>query len=411
MEHSGLVVFVGFWGVADPLTTASFLPTIEFFRRKGYASGTLLATVERGDTIDRTSLPDHVEHAALLASRFPLRAVARAWDLWNLPRQLEHALHGRKVALFVARSTLAGAIPLALGRGASAPYIVESAEPHTEYMVQCGNWSERSLSARVGAALERSVLRNAAGIMTVSGRYADRLRKEGADPSRIRVIPCTVDLERFKFVQADRERKRRELGWDASDLVAVYLGKFGGMYHDELAFKAFGGFQKWAGERGRVLVLTPTSEAEVRAGCAGQGVDQARLHVLRVAHGEVPAYLSACDLAFSTYKGTPASAFLSPVKNGEYWANGLPVIMTRGVADDSDQIAGASAAGALFDPGGDDLWAALQRVSSILAQEGQRANTMEFARKYRSRDLMEKAYDDLLLGAGLLQGGGAWSEG
>lgn len=399
MEH---VVFVGFWGVADPLTTASFLPTMELFRRMGYAGRMTLATVERGATVDRSTLPEWLDHVPLMASRLPVRAASRALDLVALPRQLERALRGGPVSLFVARSTLAGSIPLALGKYASVPSIVESVEPHTEYMVHCGNWSPRSLAARVGGAVERAVLRRAAGIITVSERYAARLRAEGLGAAHIHVTPCTVDLLRFMYSPSGRARVRAELGWGADDLVAVYLGKFGGMYLDELAHRAFAEFLRWSGERGRLLVLTATPEGEVRAGLARQFVDQERVRVLKAAHADVPAYLSAADMAFALYKGTPSSAYLSPVKNGEYWASGLPVIMTRGVADDSALIEQEPMAGALFDPTGDDLVQALEQVMDTLASPGQRERTMAFAQLHRSRDLMARTYHDLLTELGLV---------
>lgn len=399
MEH---VVFVGFWGVADPLTTASFLPTMELFHRMGYAGRLTLATVERSTTVDRSSLPERFEHIPLMASRLPLRAASRALDLIALPRQLERALQGQHVSLFVARSTLAGSIPLAIKGYSTVPTIVESVEPHTEYMVHCGNWAPNSLAARVGGAVERAVLKRARGIITVSERYAVRLREEGSSSARIHVIPCTVDLQQFQFDPSARARVRAGWGWDAEDLVAVYLGKFGGMYLDELAYRAFARFLRWSQGRGRLLVLTATPEAEVRTGLARHSVEQGRVRIMRAAHAEVPAYLSAADMAFALYKGTPSSAYLSPVKNGEYWANGLPVIMTRGVADDSSFIEREPIAGALFDPAGDDLESALEKVMGTLGTPGQRELTMAFARRHRSRDLMAQTYHELLAELGLV---------
>jgi glycosyltransferase involved in cell wall biosynthesis len=246
------------------------------------------------------------------------------------------------------------------------------------------------------------VLRRAAGLITVSERYAQRLRNSGPIAAHIHVVPCTVDLQRFRFSGSDRAHIRARWKWSAQDIVGVYLGKFGGIYLDELAFQAFAEFLRWANGMGRLLVITATPEEEVRSGLSRHGVDQKSVRVIRATHGEVPAYLSAADLAFALYKGTPSSAYLSPVKNGEYWANGLPVLMTRGVADDSALIEREPIAGALFDPEGNDLVRALEQLRSTLATPDQRERTMAFARQHRSRERMARTYEELLAELGAL---------
>jgi hypothetical protein len=393
LEH---VVFVGFWGVNDPLTIASLIPTIELFRRKGYADSITLATVERDDLQGIHSPISGVDHVPLFASRAALKSMARGLDIVSLPLQLKRALRGKRVSLFIARGTPAGQIPSSIAMFSRTPVIIESVEPHTEYMVQSGEWGAHSISARVGSRLEQFVLRNAQGIITVSERYAARLRQEGLSPERITTVPCTVDLGRFRFCEDERQKVRSMLGWQNDALVGVYLGKFGGMYHDELAFRALAEFLLRYPGNGRLLVLSPSDHEQIKAGLHRYGATLEHVHVLRVPHDQVPAYLSAGDLAFALYKGTPSSLYLSPVKNGEYWANGLPVIMTRGVADDSALIEQAAEAGALFDPVGDDLKFALDKVRDTLKVTGQRSLTMAFAEKHRSRERLDVAFRYLL---------------
>jgi hypothetical protein len=52
----------------------------------------------------------------------------------------------------------------------------------------------------------------------------------------------------------------------------------------------------------------------------------------------VKDYLSAADFAFATIKSTPIRLYCCPVKNGEYWASGLPILLEDGIGDDSDII-------------------------------------------------------------------------
>jgi len=84
------------------------------------------------------------------------------------------------------------------------------------------------------------------------------------------------------------------------------------------------------------------------------------------------------------------------MKIGEYWANGLPVVLTRGVGDDSAIIERERFGGALFDPEGTDIDHALETVLKVLTVADQRARTAELADRYRSMDLTTAAYAAIL---------------
>jgi glycosyltransferase involved in cell wall biosynthesis len=393
----GHVLFVGFWGAADPLTTASFLPTIQRFKfwRPGLRS--TLATVERDRAkLEGVGIPDGVVHVALRASRIPWAALARAVDMLFMPLKLAFLARRQGVDLIVARTTLAGGIAYFVNRLTGIPYMVESVEPHTEYMVECGAWTKGGVFALAGHWMETRVLRSASGIITVSQRYADRLVREGHPARRVRTVPCPVPFERFAFDAVPRARARERLGVGANELLGIYLGKFGGLYHDEHAYRAFAAFLQQLDGRGRMLVLTPTDPVLVHQGMLRHGIARSSVHVDHVSHDRVPEFLHAADVAFALYKGTPSSAYLSPIKNGEYWASGLPVLMTRGVGDDSDIIEEDEVGGALFDPEGDDIHLAIRSVLDVLARPDQRQRTMELGRRARGEEHLDAAYFDLL---------------
>lgn len=57
-----------------------------------------------------------------------------------------------------------------------------------------------------------------------------------------------------------------------------------------------------------------------------------------VFHSRVPDYMGLGDFAISPYKPVPSRKYSAPIKNSEYWALGLPVIITKNIADDSKII-------------------------------------------------------------------------
>jgi glycosyltransferase involved in cell wall biosynthesis len=144
-------------------------------------------------------------------------------------------------------------------------------------------------------------------------------------------------------------------------------------------------------------VLTPHAVSEVQAKLERVGFGQGQYYITKSPHHEVPGYLSAADFAFAPIKPAPCRLYCSPVKVGEYWACGLPVLLTEGVGDDSDIICREPAGGAGFDltvP--ESVPAALARIAALIQEPGYRDRARGLAERHRSGDHAREAYKQLL---------------
>jgi hypothetical protein len=56
-------------------------------------------------------------------------------------------------------------------------------------------------------------------------------------------------------------------------------------------------------------------------------------------HQQVAGILNAADFAICPVKPIPSKRYCSPIKNREYWATGLPVVITNHISTDSELIA------------------------------------------------------------------------
>jgi glycosyltransferase involved in cell wall biosynthesis len=391
------LLFLDYWSLNEPLTQATVLPTLQMVLAERLADRIILVTVERGAHAveEGGDLAPGIHHVPLTASRWPLRPAARGWDLVRMVPRVAHIVRREKAGFIMARGVVAGGYAHFVSRITHVPYAVDYFEPHNRYMTDVGEWREGGPLDRGLAWLIRQQVRTARRIVTVSSNHRAMLLAQGAGPGRVLTAPCPVDPARMRFDAEDRKRVRERLGWGDAR-IGIYVGKFGGLYHREHAFRAFAEAQRIIGDRFAMIILSPDPGSEVRAGLKAAGFSGDRFFIHHAAHKDVAEHLSAADMAFGIYRGTPSSACISPLKVGEYWANGLPVLLTRGVGDDSAIIEGDPYGGAVFNPEGDDLPTALASVLEVIARPGQREATATMAARYRSMELTRDVYRETL---------------
>ncbi|MFZ1618020.1 MAG: glycosyltransferase [Flavobacteriales bacterium] len=357
----------------------------------------ILITVERGgpSTIDGIQGLTGVEHLGISTRLRWWGLLSRVDLLLRMPFLLARLVKRERIDLLNAKGSLAGGIAHVVSRLAHVPYMVESFEPHSAYMVDAGVWSKHGLYSSVMRRLEALQKRHALFLVTVTQNYRDTLIAEGVDAARIKIIPSIVDLNQFAFDPSRRADIREEYGWKDC-IVGVYVGKFGGLYYDREAFSIFEQARAVFGGRFRLLLLTNESAQNVneRLDLIGFPVELAEVHF--VPHEQVPQWLSAADIAFSTIRYIPNGLYQSPVKDGEYWANGLPILLTTGVSDDHQIILREPWAGAIFDlgqPG--SVQAALKHMADLFHAGVDRERIMGLAREYRSIDIARSVYAEI----------------
>jgi glycosyltransferase involved in cell wall biosynthesis len=208
------------------------------------------------------------------------------------------------------------------------------------------------------------------------------------------VKPACVDLERF----SERDLKRPDL-IDRSGLrgklVAVYAGKLGGIYLDKEVFQLLRVARDHWGERFHVLLLTAHTTDEVMAFAREAGLDRSMFTIRYVPHAQIPEYMGLGDLALTPVRPVPTKQFCTPIKDGEYWALGLPVIITAGISDDSELIR-ANGIGAVLDGLGPKYYqAAVETIDRLLATTTPKERyglIRPIAEKYRNFGIAETVY-------------------
>lgn len=387
------ILYISYWSLSDPLTPAVIYPYFPLLHEKGARITFYTFEVSR-DKVKQTPIEfPYMEHRAIFPHSPGFGGLSKIELILRGRRELIREARRGGYDLVFAKAAMAGALAHMVHAATGLPYVVESFEPHSEYMVECGVWRRNGLRFRFASHYERLQVAHARRIITVTHNHRNDLIAEGVHPDRVSVIPSITDLERFAFNPADRARVRAALGIGAHTPVGIYVGKFGGLYYDREAFELFKRtMDRFAGMR--LIILSPMDTPWIMERVRHAGIPQERVHVSSARHEDVPAFLSASDLAFSPIKPAPVKLYQCPVKNGEYWANGLPMLMTDLVADDH-RLLRQGIGGSVFGNDLKDLGPALDTMARILADPDHRTGIAALARKYKSLDLARQVYATL----------------
>jgi glycosyltransferase involved in cell wall biosynthesis len=385
------ILFLSYWGIEDGLTAATVIPHLRILDRFQEVSEILFCTIERTERHSPVNLPGKVKHWPLESGK---KIRDKIFDFIRFPSLISKVVKDQNIAFMFCRGTPAGALGHIVHTRTGIGYAVESFEPHAQYMVESGVWTKFGFRYILQRWWESRQMKTARYLLPVADGMKKVLEMKAVKPGAIFVMPCAVDHERFYFQPDKRNAVRASLKIPAQCLTGIYVGKFGGLYYDREAFhilncvfNSFPGF--------KLIILTPDHVEETKRKLSQQGINSNDYHVLSARHDEVPAYLSAADFAFSFVKPSPSKTFSSPIKIGEYWATGLPVLIAHGVGDDS-AIIERNNAGAVFETS--NLQPAIDLLKKIL--EGDRLvsrnKIRELALRHRNFELDEEIYRTII---------------
>lgn len=395
------VFFIAPWPARDPLSASTVVPHLAALSQDERVANVTFFSCEKGRLdpsirFNIPSLPDGVHHVPLsgpTGPRIPL--VRRIVHHFDLTKTLLESTKKQWPDLLICRGT-SGIYGDLIQRSSGIPYVVESFEPHAHYMLQTGTWKRWDPKFLVQRRREESVKRTASALITVSHAYAKYLENiEGVDASRLHTVPCWIDAEHYDLTPDARSRLRAKLGI-GNRLAVIYVGKFGGIYAPIEQLSMLNILQQALGRQLFIMILTPQDSNEAHQQLSQEGFDADQCFVGRVAYEQVSEYLNAADLALSFWSSGPWSFACSPIKHGEYWTCGLPLLMPPGVGDEAEWLE-AERVGAIAnysDP--ESIATAAQKLKPILEEAGHRERIRTIALRTRSSEPLQKVYGKLL---------------
>jgi glycosyltransferase involved in cell wall biosynthesis len=395
------LLYISYWNIGDPLTAATVYPNLKTLQEFDSVRKIIFVNTER-EAINPLFEPDFavskIDYQPILSKNFGGMMLNKILDFIFFPKWLAKIAEKEGVNFTIARGAPAGSLAYLLHLKTGIPFLVESFEPHADYMAESKVWSRFDLRYLFQKYWEKQQKKVALGLLPVSENYKKRLISEGVPPSRIDVVPCTVDRSLFAFDADVRTKMREEFNIAKDAIVGLYAGKYGGLYLEEKSFKLYQEFFIQL-DNFFLFILSPIEYHDwIRLQINLFSLPVDRIHVCSARHRKVPDFCSASDFGFATYKPGRSKAYLSPVKVGEYWSCGLPIVLTRGVGDESDFVE-SRGGGVLFDPEKMDPGSVKEIIKALIPQIqniGMKEGIIRMVHSIRSQEKVRSAYSAFL---------------
>jgi glycosyltransferase involved in cell wall biosynthesis len=349
------VLFISYNGMLEPLGQTQVLPYLRKLAEKGVRF--TLLSFERA----RAFQPEGAARCEELRQELATQGIEWHWLRYHqrpsVPATIYDVLAGiRKAGSLVrrnqiemvhARSHIPATIALALKKRFGTKMIFDVRGLMAEEYVDAEHWRKDSLPYRITKRAERQILAATDAVVTLTQKIWPIISEweglRGRTPHH-EVIPCCVDLDRFRFSGEERARRRSELGL-ADQFTIVYSGSLDGWYLTDRMADFFASFVQ-LNAKSHLLWLTTGSHERVRELMKSRAIGPEHYSVFAVAAAEVPSYLAAADAGLAFIKKCVSKIASSPTKNGEYLACGLPLIINAGIGD-SDALINDWRAGVL----------------------------------------------------------------
>lgn len=392
--HGRNILVITYWDRRDPLVVNYTLPYLRIMQRT-LPVGSRIHLVTLDKSAPHPDLPPQEE--GLVYHSFPYAPFGAAGVrmMLSLIWSLRGMVNRERIDAIHAWCTPAGMIGYLLSLLTRKPLIIDSYEPHAEAMVENGSWKRSSISFRVLFLFERLQTRRAKAVIAAAdGMRSYAKEKYGHVPDHFFVKPACVDLERFSGLNVKRPELLRKMGLEGK-IVGVYAGKFGGIYLDQEVFDLFRVARSHWGDCLHVLILTSHTPEELYPFIEKAGLRPEMFTILFVPPRDVPDFMGLADWALTPVKPVPTKRYCTPIKDGEYWALGLPVVITQGIADDSAIIEryGIGSVIATLDRAGYEQ--AIKQIDRLLQGEARAqlyTRIRPVAERYRNFDLAERVY-------------------
>jgi glycosyltransferase involved in cell wall biosynthesis len=183
-------------------------------------------------------------------------------------------------------------------------------------------------------------------VIVVSRQLQEFVAVCGVPPSRIQILPNSVDPQRFAKARSDRS-VRTQHRLDGMRVIG-FVGSLKPWHGTETLLEAFHALHTKVANAHLLIVGDGPGRAHLENYAQTHGLNGAVTFTGNVPYDDIPRYIAAMDIAVAPY--IPSENFYySPIKIFEYMAMGKPVVGGR--IGQVEEVITDGETGVLFEPG------------------------------------------------------------
>jgi len=396
------ILIITYWSFNDPLIQTYTLPYVQIIKKNlPPGSKIFLFTLRQKtyalpeDEYQRRKKKLEEQNIFLLkADYFPfgvkalLSSLVYIFKLWRICKR-------QNIKFIHAWCTPGGALGYLLSKVTGIPLVIDSYEPHAEPMLEGKTWKKNSFAYRLLFYLERKQAERAVAVIGLTEGMKDYTREKfNVELKNYFVKPACVDFAAFDHTQPLDSSLVKQLRLE-NKIVCIYAGKIGGIYLSQEIYEFFkAAYDHW-GDRFRVLFLTKEPLASIQRQAALSKLPPEVIITTFVDHSQMSKFMRLANFGLNPVKPIPSRRHCTSIKDGEYWAMGLPIVITPGISDDSAIIEQNKIGSILKELSPSGYLACIKEMDFLLkenSREGLAEKISAIGKKYRSFDNAENIY-------------------
>lgn len=321
------VLYVSYWGALEQLGQSLVVPAVKKLAQMGVEI--TIITFEKPYDLARE---DEVNRVQEMFEKDNIEWIPLKYHkgIRSTPIDISKGvLHGllkrlkKRYDILHARTYIGGLIGLPLASLIGAKFVYHNEGFYPDEQVDSGVWTENSRPHKIAKYLENKMYSRADGIISLSSR-AKTILEKGYPNKPIIIVPSCVDLEHFKI--------SKKLSDHSKEIVFVYVGSVGGRYLldkiGQFVYQA-----KQLNPQVKLQIFSKSDLSLIKKELSQSGLSENDWQVEAVSYQEIPERLSKCDVGIHFLQKGISEHSGSPTKIGEYWASGLPVVITPNMSD------------------------------------------------------------------------------
>jgi len=241
----GNILVITEWGYEEGLIQSYTLPYLKIIHKVNPSLKIYLITKEKKNFEKDTAKLQKAEeelkryNIVLLPEKYYRAGMAKYFlSVFRFLKYI-YIIFSKRIQYIHSFCTPAGGYGYILSKLTGKKLIVDSYEPHAEYMVECGVWNDQQFAFKVLNSLEKRQAQRASYLIaTTPTMVAHTQERFGIEIRNWDVKPACVDLDRFIYDEERSNEIRNNLGIE-NKIVCVYAGKFGDFYLKEEVFEFY----------------------------------------------------------------------------------------------------------------------------------------------------------------------------